>query len=32
LQEVARTVARVEVACGIDIVEDEFVDKFNPGM
>lgn len=32
LQEVARTVARVEIACGIDIVEDEFVDKFNPGM
>lgn len=32
LQEVARTVARVEIACGIDINEDEFVDKFNPGM
>jgi ATP-dependent RNA helicase DOB1 len=32
LQEVARTVARVEIACGVDIDEDEFVDKFNPGM
>lgn len=32
LQEVARTVARVESACGIDINEDEFVEKFNPGM
>lgn len=32
LQEVARTVARVEIACGIDVNEDEFVDKFNPGM
>jgi ATP-dependent RNA helicase DOB1 len=31
-QEVARTVARVEIACGVDIDEDEFVDKFNPGM
>jgi len=32
LQEIARTVARVEIACGIEINEDEFVDKFNPGM
>ena len=32
LQEIARTVARVEIACGIEIAEDEFVDKFNPGM
>ena len=32
LQEVARTVARIEMACGIDVTEDEFVDKFNPGM
>jgi len=32
LQEVARTVARVEIACGIEIEEDEFVDQFNPGM
>jgi ATP-dependent RNA helicase DOB1 len=32
LQEVARTVARVVISCGIDLNEDEFVDKFNPGM
>lgn len=32
LQEVARTVAKVEVACGLDVNEDEFVGKFNPGM
>jgi len=32
LQEVARTVARMEIACGVEIDEDEFVDKFNPGM
>jgi len=32
LQEVARTVARVEHACGVDVNEDEFVEKFNPGM
>ena len=32
LQEVARTVAKVEIACGIAIDENEFVDKFNPGM
>lgn len=32
LQEVARTVAKVEIACGMDINEDEFVEKFNPGM
>jgi ATP-dependent RNA helicase DOB1 len=32
LQETARTVAKVEIACGIVLNEDEFVDKFNPGM
>jgi superfamily II RNA helicase len=31
LQDAARTVARVEAACGIEINEDEF-DKFNPEM
>lgn len=32
LQEIARTVVRVEVSCGLEIDEDEFVDQFNPGM
>ena len=32
LQEVARTVARVEASCGVDVKEEEFVDSFNPGM
>jgi ATP-dependent RNA helicase DOB1 len=32
LQEVARTVAKVMIACGIELNEEEFVDKFNPGM
>jgi ATP-dependent RNA helicase DOB1 len=32
LQEVARTVAKVEISCGIAIDEEEFVEKFNPGM
>jgi ATP-dependent RNA helicase DOB1 len=32
LQEVARTVARIEAACGVDVKEEEFVDSFNPGM
>ena len=32
LQEVARSVARIEAACGIETKEDEFVDSFNPGM
>ena len=32
LQEVARTVAKVQVASNVDIDEEEFVDKFNPGM
>jgi ATP-dependent RNA helicase DOB1 len=32
LKECARSVVRVEIACGVDVKEDEFVDKFNPGM
>ena len=32
LQEVARTVAQVQVACNLEVDEDEFIDKFNPGM
>jgi len=32
LQDAARTVARVEAACGVDVNEDEFVDQFNPEM
>jgi DSHCT (NUC185) domain len=32
LKEVARTVVRVEISCGISVNEDEFVDKLNPGM
>lgn len=32
LQEVARTVVKVEIACGIEVNEEEFVAKFNPGM
>ena len=32
LQDAARTVARVEEACGVDINEDDFVDQFNPEM
>lgn len=32
LQEIARTVAKVEISCGVELNEDEFVDKFNPGM
>lgn len=32
LQEVARTVARVQVSCNLDVDEDEFLRKFNPGM
>ena len=32
LQEVARTVAQVQIACGLDVDEDEFLDKLNPGM
>eukprot|EP00980_Cylindrotheca_fusiformis_P031501 scaffold26468_cov162-Cylindrotheca_fusiformis.AAC.3 len=32
LQEVAKTVAQVQVACGLDVDEDEFLDQFNPMM
>ena len=32
LREVARTVIRTQIACGIEAEEDEFVQKFNPGM
>jgi ATP-dependent RNA helicase DOB1 len=32
LQEIARNVAKVKISCGIEMNEDEFVDKFNPGM
>ena len=32
LQDVARTVAQVQVACGLEVDEDEFINKFNPGM
>jgi ATP-dependent RNA helicase DOB1 len=32
LQEVARTVVKVVIACGIEEIEDEFVSKLNPGM
>jgi ATP-dependent RNA helicase DOB1 len=32
LKEVARTVARVEISCGIEVDEDEFIDRLNPGM
>ena len=32
LQDAARAVAGVEVACGVDVNEDEFVDQFNPEM
>ena len=32
LQEVAKTVAKVQASCGLDVDEDEFIDKFNPGM
>ena len=32
LQEIGRTVAKASIACKIDLDEDEFVNKFNPGM
>ena len=32
LQEIARTVAKVKMSCGIELNEEEYVDKFNPGM
>lgn len=32
LQEVAKTVAQVQVSCNLDVDEDEFLRKFNPAM
>ena len=32
LQEVARTVAKIQIECGVELDEEEFMDKFNPGM
>ena len=32
LQECARTVAKASIACKIELDEDEFIEKFNPGM
>jgi ATP-dependent RNA helicase DOB1 len=32
LQEVARSVAKSQIACKVDVDEDAFVDKFHPGM
>jgi ATP-dependent RNA helicase DOB1 len=32
LQEVAKTVAKVQIECGLDVDEDEFLDQFNPLM
>jgi len=32
LQDVAKTVAQVQASCGLEVDEDEFLDKFNPGM
>jgi ATP-dependent RNA helicase DOB1 len=32
LQEVAKTVAQVQVSCNLDVDEDEFLQKFNPAM
>ena len=32
LQEIAKTVAQVQVECNLDVDEDEFINKFNPGM
>ena len=32
LTELARTVAKVAISCKIELNEDEFVDKFNPGL
>jgi ATP-dependent RNA helicase DOB1 len=31
-QEIARTVAKVKISCGVELNEEEYVDKFNPGM
>jgi ATP-dependent RNA helicase DOB1 len=32
LQEVARTVVKVQAECNLDVDEEEFIAKFNPGM
>lgn len=32
LQEAARTVVRAQIACKMDVDEEEFVEKYNPGM
>ena len=32
LQEAARSIAKALIACKIEMEEDEFVEKFNPGM
>ena len=32
LREVAKAVVRTQIACNIELDEDEFVEKFNPGM
>jgi ATP-dependent RNA helicase DOB1 len=32
LLEVARTVAQAQVACNLDVDEEEFLNKYNPGM
>jgi len=32
LQDVAKTVAQIQASCGLDVDEDEFLAKLNPGM
>jgi len=32
LQEAARTVVRAQIACKLEVDEDQFVEKFNPAM
>lgn len=32
LQEVAKTVVQVQISCGLDVDEDEFLNKINPAM
>lgn len=32
LQEIARSVAKIEASCGINVDEDEFVAKLNPKL
>lgn len=32
LQEIAKSVAQVQVECNLDVDEDEFINQFNPGM